>query len=224
MPSPFPGMDLYLETPELWPDFHGNLASEIQRRLNAQFQPRYFARLGVYLTYEEVAVGRTPLEVPTRLSRVEIWETATRQLVTVIEILSPVNKRRGHPAHARYLRKRRDLLRTAVHLVEIDLLRAGDRPPIELPIPPAQYYITISRAEQRPDVDLWPITLPDHLPTLSIPLLEPDPDARVDLAASIAAVYEDGAYGAQIDYRQPPPPPLTPEEAEWINQLLAPLR
>jgi hypothetical protein len=27
MPSPFPGMDPYIETPELWSDFHNDLAS-----------------------------------------------------------------------------------------------------------------------------------------------------------------------------------------------------
>ncbi len=34
MPPPFPGMDPYLEHPDLWPDFHNNLASEIQFALN----------------------------------------------------------------------------------------------------------------------------------------------------------------------------------------------
>lgn len=39
-------------------------------------------------------------------------------LVTSIEILSPVNKQRGHDAHTDYLRKRRELLRSATHLIE----------------------------------------------------------------------------------------------------------
>src|SRR5258708_2293284 len=57
MPSPFPGMDPYLEQPELWSDFHGNLVPEIQARLNGVIQPRYFARLTPYVTYEEVQIG-----------------------------------------------------------------------------------------------------------------------------------------------------------------------
>src|SRR5438105_4192448 len=81
-----------------------------------------------------------PWELPTRLLRVEIHETAHRQLVGVIEILSPVNKRPGHEAQAEYLRKRRELLRTFVHYLEIDLLRGGERPPLERPVPPAPYY------------------------------------------------------------------------------------
>lgn len=126
MSSPFPGMDPYLEQPELWSDFHGNLAPEIQARLNPLIQPRYFARLTPYVTYEEVEIGAVrgirpdvgvwsrsarpgpvsagaatlmpaPVEsaVPLVLNRVEIQATGSQQLVTVIEILSPVNKRPG---------------------------------------------------------------------------------------------------------------------------------
>ena len=56
MPSPFPGMDPYIETLELWSDFHNNLASEMQAQLNRLIQPRYFARLTPYVTYEAVEV------------------------------------------------------------------------------------------------------------------------------------------------------------------------
>jgi len=121
-------MDPYLERPDLWPDFHSNLASEIQAQLNRQITPRYFARLSVSITYEVVEIGeahivrpdvsihqlspsseagtsvaippapvksRIPLEVPLRLYSVGIRKTDTEQRVTVIEILSPVNKRVG---------------------------------------------------------------------------------------------------------------------------------
>ena len=46
MPSPFPGMDPYLED-YLWPDFHQNLAGAIQRQLTPKLRPRYVARLAV---------------------------------------------------------------------------------------------------------------------------------------------------------------------------------
>jgi hypothetical protein len=165
--------------------------------------------------------SRIPLEVPLRLYSVEIRKTDTGQLVTVIEILSPVNKRVGHEAHADYLRKRRDLLRSSVHLMEIDLLRGGERPPLEDPVPPAPYYVLLSRADRRPTVEVWPIRLMDPLPVLPVPLLEPDPDVPLDLGAAVATVYERGAYGVQIDYRQPPPPPpLSEEEMAWLDARL----
>jgi hypothetical protein len=260
MPSPFPGMDPYIETPELWPDFHGNLASEIQGRLNQRIQPRYVARLTPYVTYEVIEIGeargvrpdvavwhlpaagaerrasaalitpppvesRIPLEIPLTLHRVEIRTVADQTLVTVIEILSPVNKRPGHDAFMDYRRKRRDLLRSAAHLLEIDLLRDGERPPLGEPVPPrAPYYVALSRADRRTTLQIWPIQLPDPLPVPPVPLLEPDPDVALELGACVAAVYERGAYASQIDYRRPPPPPLSTEEEIWIEDLLRPLR
>jgi len=162
-----------------------------------------------------------PWEIPTRWLRVEIREIASRQVVGVIEILSPVNKRPGQEAREEYLRKRRDLLRTFIHFLEIDLLRGGDRPPLERPVPPAPYYITLSRAERRPIVEVWPVRLDQKLPIVPVPLREPDPDAPLDLGAAVVAVYERGAYADEIDYRQPPPPPpFGPEEARWVEDLL----
>ncbi len=55
MPSPFPGMDPYLETPELWPDVHHELISQIRSRLNPRLKPNYVARveLRVYISTED---------------------------------------------------------------------------------------------------------------------------------------------------------------------------
>jgi hypothetical protein len=187
MPSPFPGMDPYLEQPELWSDFHGNLAPEIQARLNGIIQPQYFARLTPYVTCEELLT----------LHRIEVCEVAMQQLVTVIEILSPVNKRPGHDAYVDDRRKRRDLLRSAVHLLEIDLLRGGERPPLQSPVQPAPYYVVLARADQRPNVDVWPVQLTDSLPLVPVPLLEPDPDAPLDLQAAFTAIYDRCAYASR---------------------------
>lgn len=259
MPSPFPGMDPYIEQPALWSDFHSNLASEVQARLNQRIQPLYFARLTAYVTYEVVevmgvakrhgirpdvsvwqpqppkgelsaglatitpalATSRIPLELPLDLYSVEIRTTDLQQLITIIEILSPVNKRPGHEAYLDYQRKRRDLFRSAAHLLEIDLLRGGERPPLERPVPPAPYYVLLGRADHRPTVEVWPIQLADKLPMLPVPLLSPDPDVPLDLGAAVAAVYQRGAYGLQIDYRHPLPlPPLTEKDAAWMDGLL----
>lgn len=256
MPSPFPGMDPYIEHPEIWSDFHNNIASEMQGRLNSRIRPRYVARLIPRVTYEVVEIAQargirpdvgiwgqpppgralreasavmTPApvesavswEFPLRLASVEIQATETLQLVTAIEILSPVNKQRGHDAHADYLRKRRDLLRSAAHLIEIDLLRGGERPPLERPVPSASYYVMLSRADRRPNVEVWPIQFQDKLPVLPVPLLEPDPDVPLDLSEAAAAVYERGGYADLIDYRLPPPPPkLAEDESVWLEACL----
>lgn len=172
MQSPFPGMDPYVEDPELWRDFHQALANEIRNSLNRDLGPNYYARTEPYVALETIEVARpmrggypdvsvwsgsptssggvaTPAPVcapPTlesripaagvhRLRRVEVRAAGTDELVTVIEILSSVNKRSTSPARDDYLRKRRAVLRSQVHLLEIDLLRGGARPPRKSPEP-----------------------------------------------------------------------------------------
>jgi hypothetical protein len=162
-----------------------------------------------------------PLEVPVRLARVEVHEAGTDTLVTAIEILSPINKRPGRERQ-QYLRKRRELLRSEVHVMELDLLRGGERSPLETALPPASYYTTLARADHRPYVDVWPMQLAARLPVLPVPLSTPDPDVPLDLGTIVSAVYERGGYATRIDYRQPvPPPPLEAEQQAWIEHLLA---
>ena len=54
MPSPFPGMDPYLEEPSLWPDVHHELISVSRDVLNQRLRPKYFARIEerVYISDE----------------------------------------------------------------------------------------------------------------------------------------------------------------------------
>jgi len=259
MPSPFPGMDPYIEQSKLWVDFHNGLADEIRAHLNAKIRPTYFARTTPYTTYEVVEISQSRLQnirpdvgvmrrdVPVspgepvlvreeiaavesavemesevELLSVEIHHVDDEILVTAIEILSPVNKQPSHKAHTDYLRKRRELLRSNAHLIEIDLLRGGTRPPLRFEVPCAPYYVMLSRANDRPFVKVWPIPLNAELPTVPVPLRAPDPDASLELGTVVANVYERGGYDVQIDYREPvPPPELLPEEAAWVQRRLA---
>jgi len=264
MPSPFPGMDPYIEAPRNWSDFHNSLGNEIRSQLNQQILPSYYATTVTYAAYDVIEIARTKsraiypdvgiwhtsgrpsvvgatpggaavidrpqvqsmvkLEVAVRLVNVEVREAGTDALVTAIEILSPVNKRAG-AERQKYLRKRRELLRSEVHVVEIDLLRGGQRTPLEITPPPAPYYVTLAHADNRPYVDVWPIPLETRLPVLPIPLHEPDADVPLDLGAIVRSVYDQCGYIARIDYRQPPPPPtLTDEQAAWVETLLASVR
>lgn len=255
MPSPFPGMDPYIEQSRLWVDFHARLADEISANLNRQIRPGYFARLTPYITYEVVEISRSRLqgvrpdvgvvrepalpyvgaatvldapvesivkmEAPLELLSVEIHHATEEYLVTAIEILSPVNKQPGHQAYRDYRRKRQELLRSDAHFIELDFLRAGARSPLERLVPVAPYYVSLSRVGQRPFISVWPISLRSRLPTIPVPLAGADPDAILNLSEIVASVYERGGYDAQIDYRQPvPPPALTDEEAVWVGTLL----
>lgn len=178
-------------------------------------------RIGAAVIAPPPVVGAVPMSVPTRYGRIEIRTIRDESVVTLIEILSPVNKRPGSDAVEAYERKRQDLFRTDAHLLEIDLLRAGRRPSLATPWPEAAYAVLLSRAEQRPQTGIWPIGLADPLPIIPVPLRHPDPDVALDLGAVVRQVYVLGRYGFRLDYRQPPPPPeLAPDEAAWLDRLL----
>ena len=98
MPSPFPGMDPYLEG-EMCEEFHQTLANAISRQLLPQLRPGYVALLA----------KRYGLDQCPQLS-VEIRDVAQRRLVTDIEILSPANKT-GEGVRE-YADRRTDLLRS----------------------------------------------------------------------------------------------------------------
>jgi hypothetical protein len=255
MPSPFPGMDPYLEDPDIWEDFHQSLGKELRDQLAPHVQPRYIASLTTRITYEEVDIVapdrsikpdisllRTsdyelagaavaiapapytdvvtepqPLEI--KLFSVEIRTVKTGELVTAIEILSPVNKRRGHHAYDQLQQKRSDLRRAGVHIIEIDLLRAGQRLTLRRPLPNAPYFIFLSRAAQPERVEVWPLQLTQPIPIVPVPLRAPDADVPLDLSAAIRNIYDHAYYHLRIDYSQPPPrPDLSPTETEWIEQ------
>jgi hypothetical protein len=171
------------------------------------------------------AESTTQLEIPLELLSIEIHQVGTDALVTAIEILSPVNKQKSHDARTDYLRKRRELLRSQAHFMEIDLLRGGERTPLDEPVPYAPYYASLSRVQSRPRVFVWTIQIDARLPRVPVPLAEPDPDVVLDLGEVVASVYERGGYDTRIDYRQPvPPPALSESEAAFVSRLLQPLR
>jgi len=147
----------------------------------------------------------------------EIRDRQNRELVTVIELLSPSNKQPG-PDREQYLAKRGNLLRGMVHLVEIDLLRVGPRLPLEQ-APPSDYYVMVSRAEERPQAEFWPLGLRQPLPVVPIPLRPPWPDARINLQEILHVVY-DRAYYKDYIYDNSPQPPLGAADAAWAAALV----
>jgi hypothetical protein len=250
MPSPFPGMNPYLEQNDTWEDFHHDFITRSREILSEQVGPHYLVKIEVRLYLHELSAeerryfGRadvgvsTPAAAPScaaaslapapvrltlaavdveRHSSLEIRDRRNRRLVTVIELLSPTNKAPGADRND-YLAKRSQILASPTHLVEIDLGRGGERP--QPPgIPPCDYYVLVSRAEERPDLDLWPISLRDRLPVVPIPLAAPDPNVSLDLQAVLHRVYDAAAYGKYI-YGETPQPPLSPSDAAWAQQFV----
>jgi Protein of unknown function (DUF4058) len=249
MPSPFPGMNPYLEA--IWHDFHERFLPAAAAYLVPQIRPKYFVSIdeNVYLhdvphdeqkplgrpdlalirgqvaTYRSSSVGL--LEAPAHvllpdqdvesLSYLTIIDRQSRDVVTVIELLSPTNKRPGEH-RAQYLAKRSAIRHSDVHLVEIDLSRGGPPMPAEVR-PSYTYAVLVSRADQRPTANFWPFGLRDPLPTILVPLRPGDSDARLDLRSILDRVYDESAYEDYI-YQSPPDPPLSPDDTTWARALL----
>jgi hypothetical protein len=170
------------------------------------------------------AAVTAPLQLDTALVEsvphvwVEIRDTAGRNLVTAIEFLSPTNKR--GEGRRDYLAKRQRLLFSPAHLLEVDLLRRGRRVPMQAPLPPAPYFVFLSRAGKRPATEVWPIGLDHPLPPVPVPLLAGDPDALLDLQEAVTNVYNVCRYDLLVDYKRPPEIPLPAEAVAWAEERL----
>jgi Protein of unknown function (DUF4058) len=250
VPSPFPGMDPYLES-WIFGSFHSSVIAAIYDRLNPGLPKRFIASTELYVwrvdSAEKLLLGapdvfvsdrdaipaggglatiaapiNTVLPGVTRKQRyIKIVDSEERRVVTVIEVLRPSNKIGSDDGQA-YRLKREEYIASGISLVEIDLLRSGQRPPLGDPAPPiSDYYILVHRGWEKDRMGIWPLSVRDSLPIVPIPL-DPDvPDAMLDLRPCIDHVYEHGRYAEQFDYAKPPKPPLREPDATWARELLA---
>lgn len=257
MPSPFPGMDPYLEGSE-WMSFHSQFTAEIARQLAPKLRPRYVALttrrfvtdmpddlaitaksnsiypdVGIANTSpaplqgssEVVAMLEPSLQIATVMpelvpqNSIEIRTTDDRQLVTLIEVLSPANKR--GEGYTEYVRKRTRVLLSTAHLIEIDLLRNGQRVPMREPLPSSPYFIFLSRYGKRPITDIWEVTLDQPLPVVPVPLLPDDDNVTLNLGLAFTNVYDSIGYDLILDYTKPSDVPLKGKAAAWASRQLA---
>jgi hypothetical protein len=149
--------------------------------------------------------------------------TASGEVVTVIELLSPANKYAG-PGHELYVQKRQELYAARVSLVEVDLLRAGPRvlsfPSESLPASHrTPYQVCVHRGWQPLTFEIYRLPLREPLAAIRVPLREGEADVPLDLQALVDTAYRRGRYGS-IDYRVDPVPPLSADDAKWADQIL----
>jgi hypothetical protein len=255
MPSPFPGMNPYLEHPEIWPGVHHLLISEIVRFLSPKLRPKYRVAVEVRM-YEspnensllvgipDLIVKRSstvtnpettnvavaaPTTKPTKVrvpvpeiikeGYLEIREVGTEEVITSIEILSPANKRSGKGRQI-YEKKRLQVLGSLTHLVEIDLLRAGEPLPFFGNNISSQYRILVSRGNCRPNADLYAFNLQEVIPAFPLPLRRGDTEPVIDLQALLGEIYEIASYDFVMDYSRESVPPLLESDAVWADTLL----
>jgi hypothetical protein len=178
--------------------------------------PRASSTIGVGVPEAPVQV-RIPVQDIRRVPFLEVRYRLGRELVTVLELLGPADKRRGADRE-QYMAKREQLLNSAVHFLEIDLLRGGLRMPLEKGRP-CDYSVLVSRAEDRPRAGFWPIRLRQRLPVVPVPLQPKDPDARIDLQEILDHVYDAAGYDDFI-YDGRPNPKLSAKDAAWARAFV----
>lgn len=263
MPSPFPGMDPYIEACGLWEDFHKHLIEQIAWQLAGVAPERYVVRTGErsylvlvqsegkkeYPFLPDVSVtiprgrkkggkkGGTAIAEPVsgakthflrafieeehREAFIEIYEVGPEmRLVTSIEVLSPSNKRPNSEGWDLYQRKRQSLLLERVNLVELDLLRGGQRMPMLDPWPNCPYVLMVARARKPHACLVVEGHFQQPLPEIPIPLAKPDPDLSLNLQALLDTIYRRYRYEQSINYATELTPSLTAEEMAWWRQQL----
>lgn len=170
---------------------------------------------------EKPHILRAFIEEEHRETFIEIYEADPEmRLVTTIEVLSPSNKRPGTPGWELYQRKRQSVLLSNVGLVEIDLLRGGQRMPMLDPWPECPYVLMSVRARNAQLCRVWEGHFQHPLPAIPIPLAKPDPDISLNLQPLLDTIYRRFRYAQSIDYTTELTPPLSAEETDWCRQQL----
>ena len=262
--NPFPGMNPYLERPDIWPDFHNRLIAALADELGPQLPDRYHIALERRVEIEEpfgvpselnlivpdalvtseapdvppasgeaVAVVAAPPEeavaVRVRMPRevgvlwLRVQTVPEREVVTVVEVLSPTNKRPGE-GRRRYIRKREAIVAGLVNLVEIDLLRGWDPMPLETPPPASDYRILVCRGVESPGAWLYPFMARQRIPKFTLPLLSEDEAhaPQVDLGAIVDRLHHTARYNQETRYDEPPPEPAFEGETRaWVKERVA---
>ena len=255
MPSPFPGMNPYLENPELWPEVHHWILTLLAESLIPQLRPKYRVAVekrvyhdtdgnSVLIGISDVTIARSLKPITQKLSNIavasppvkpitvnipipeeiretylEVREIATGEVITVIELLSPKNKRQGEGRKA-YQTKRLQILGSSTHLIEIDLLRAGESMPILDNDIKSDYRILVSRSQLRPRAELYPFNLSEAIPPFFLPLQKSDIEPLVNLQNVIQDLFDRAGLDLAIDYNSQPVPPIQETDLIWVNELL----
>ncbi len=223
MPSPFPGMDPFLEEPPVWKAFHQHLVSALYQVLLPGLVDRYRARIGTRLYTSEVPLFTSMIREAHSEDFVEIRHRSDGRLVTLVEVVTPAN--RTTPAgRAAYLAHREQALTAHSGVVEIDLITQG-KPLLDFPrtgLPEYDYAVTVTRGVSPDRYEIYTTALPKRLPKFRLPLAADDRDTVVDLQVAVARAYDQGDFAKSLQYARPLPVDAiyAAETRKWIAEYL----
>jgi hypothetical protein len=182
---------------------------------------RYRARVGQRQYVTEQALFTSVIREEHQEEFIEIRQRGDGRLVTLVDVVSPANKTTPAGRQA-YLKRREEGKSVGANLVEIDLVLQG-QPTLEYSrdgLPDWDYAVTVTRSTQPERYEIYTATLQKRLPRFRLPLAHDDRDTVLDLHTAFNRCYEQGGFGAQIDYRRDPAVPLNDEDRRWLHELL----
>jgi hypothetical protein len=214
-------MDPYLEDESLWPGFHHQLVTCLYQILLPGLVDRYRARVGQRQYATEQPLFTSVVREEHREEYIEIRQRSDGRLITLVDVVSPGNKLTDDGRQA-YLDKRRESRAMGANLVEIDLVLQG-QPMLDYSregLPDWDFAVTVTRASQPDRFEIYTATLQKRLPRFRLPLAGDDRDTVVDLHTTFTRTYDQGGFGAKIDYQRKPSTPLSDEDLHWLNETL----
>src|SRR5438128_10456305 len=107
MPSPFPGMDPFLEDNKIWPEFQHLLVTCLYQTLLPGLVDRYRARVGQRRYVTAQALFTSVIREDHEEEFIEIRQRNDSRLITLVDVASPANRTTGAGRQA-YLDKRRE--------------------------------------------------------------------------------------------------------------------
>ncbi len=221
MASPFPGMDPYLEEETHWASFQQYLIHGLNQLMVPNHNERYRTRVAERGYVLEQVLFTSVTREERREPFLEIRQRADGKLVTLVEVVSPVNKTTTS-GRAAYLQKRQEAQHLRANIVEIDLVLQGS--PLHdfsrEKLPEWDYAVLVTRASRPDQWEIYTATLDKRLPRFRLPLAGDDRDLVIDLQTMVHKAFDQGDYSKTIPLARDPLTKLSSEQKTWIDQKL----
>lgn len=240
--NPFPGMNPYLEHPNLWPAVSEQLAQLIAQQAIRLMPHAYHAIVDTQHNFHDTAPDirrlhysaqsrpspaetlpikvRVPQALPCQSHQVQIHHANLTAPVAFINILSHADKSEGQ-GRSIYRQRRQRIIESSAHLAEVDLLREGTKVPVKADPPPPDtaYEFLVSDQSRRPEATLTPFGLDAPIPNLQIPLLPKDGAVAIDMGRAMQEIHHT-ALTQNLPYHQDPTGPLNQDDAQAVRRIL----
>lgn len=250
MRFPFPGMNPYLENPELWSEVHSRLIVAIADDLTDHLSEKYRVAIEKRTYFsggdDSLLVGIPDVLVVSKSPEQSQPATATLP-VEPITVTVPM----AEEVQERYLEIREVATGSVITTIEILSpknkrsgegrqsynrkrhqvlaslthlveidLLRGGQPLPILESARSDYRILVSRSDRRPSAQLYAFSVRQRIPQFIVPLAAGDEEPVLDLQSIVERVYERGRYYLAIDYTQPALPLLSEQDALWVATIL----